>query len=98
VEVITRSLSQPALYSGSLVGGIVVKDEVYVKVRRHGRIDPVEETPELGGSVPPVAGADYLSGFDIEGRKERSCAVPAVIMSTALDLSGTHGKQRSCSF
>ena len=60
MEVIARPLSQPALDGGGLVGSVVVQDQVHVKVRGYGRIDPVEEAPELRGSVPAVAGADDL--------------------------------------
>ena len=47
VQVIARPPGQPALDGGGLVGGVVVQDKVHVEVRGYGRIDPVEEAPEL---------------------------------------------------
>ena len=60
MQVISRPLSQSALDGGGLVGSVVVQDQVHVEVRGYGCIDPVEEAPELRGSVSAVAGADDL--------------------------------------
>jgi len=70
MQVIARPLGQPALDGGGLVSSVVVQDQVHVEVRGHGRIDLVEEAPELRGSVPAVAGADDLGSLDVEGSEE----------------------------
>ncbi len=85
MQVIARPLGQPALGGGGLVGSIVVQDQAHVEVRGYGRIDPVEEAPELCGSVPAMAGADDLPSLDVEGSEEGDRPVTTVIMSAALE-------------
>ena len=58
----------------------------HLQVRRHGCIDLVEEAPELHRAMPSAARANDLSGLH---------AVAAVIVGTALNLTGPHGQQRS---
>ena len=94
VQVIARPPGQPALDGGGLVGGVVVQDKVHVEVRGYGRIDPVEEAPELRGPVPTVAGADDLSRLHVEGGEERGRTMTTVVMGPALDLPRAHGQQR----
>jgi hypothetical protein len=36
------------------VGGVVVQYEVDVEIGRHGRVDGIEEAPELGGAIRGV--------------------------------------------
>ena len=92
--MIARPPGQPALDGGGLVGGVVVQDKVHVEVRGYGRIDPVEEAPELRGPVPTVAGADDLSRLHVEGGEERGRTMTTVVMGPALDLPRAHGQQR----
>ena len=65
--MIARPLGQPALDGEGLVGSGVVQDQVHFEVRGYGRVESVEEAPELPGPVPTVAGADDLPILHVEG-------------------------------
>jgi len=64
-----------------------------VQVRRHSCIDLVEELAKLDGAVALVAFSDHLAGLHVQGGEERGCAVPDIVVRTALDLAGPHRQQ-----
>jgi hypothetical protein len=65
-----------------------------IETTRHGGLDLVEKFAELGGTVPSVAPADDPSGCDVESGKQRSGAVPFVVMASPSWLAGTHRQHR----
>jgi hypothetical protein len=47
IEVVTRSLGQPALDEVGFVGGVVVEDQMDLEINWDGLVDEVEKLPEL---------------------------------------------------
>ena len=41
-------LGEPVAYELGLVGGVIVHDDMNLKITRHGSLDPIEESAELG--------------------------------------------------
>jgi hypothetical protein len=89
-----RPTGQPVAHQRCLVRGVVVHDQLYVQVMRHGGHDLVEETRELGRWVPPIAFADNLACGDVEGRKQRRCALAFVVVSPPRGLAEAHRQHR----
>lgn len=93
MQMIARALGQPTRDEGGLVGGVVAENQVYMQIRTRGRMDLVEEAPELHRAMPSVARSNEISGLYVEGGEEGSRAVAAGIVGTALNLTGLHGQQ-----
>src|SRR3954465_11065360 len=90
----TRSFGEPFPDQRSLMGGVVIHDEMDVEFARHGSLDLVEELAELSSTVPSVAFADNPSSRDVEGGEQRCGAVPLVVMAPSCRLAGTHRQHR----
>ena len=75
VDVPVRSACQPCLDRGSLVGGVVVHDDVDVQPVRYIAVDHLEEVEELLRAVAPVAPADDEAGGSVKGGEQRGGAV-----------------------
>lgn len=73
MQMVARSLRQPALDQRRLMGGGVdaahplraVEHEVHVKIGRHLGVDQVEAGADLLTAVPLAAGANHLSRLHI---------------------------------
>ena len=87
VHVEPRTLGQPVLDQGRLVGGEVVHDQVDVEVSRHLFVDRVEEFPKLDGTVSPVQLSNDFAAERVECRKQRCRAVSFVVVRASLDLA-----------
>ena len=61
MEVIARPFGKPGFDRRRLVGGVIIHDEVDVEIGRHGCVDSIEETAELGCAMAPVAAAEHLA-------------------------------------
>jgi hypothetical protein len=81
VDVPSRALCQPIADELGLVGGVIVHDEVNLKVGRHIGFDPVEELAKLSGPVLWVTVTDDAARGDVEGSKQRCSAMAGVVMS-----------------
>ena len=55
VKTVAWVTEQPAVNHRSLVGSVVVQDQVHVQRRRHLRIDAIQELAELDRAMPPAA-------------------------------------------
>src|SRR5207253_1567452 len=75
-------------------GRVVVEDEVDVQVRGDGRLDRIEEPPELHGAVPAVTLANDLAAHHFERRKERRGPMADIVVRAALRLAGAHRQER----
>src|SRR5438445_10509072 len=53
-------------------------------------LDLIEELAKLGRPMTAIALSNHMSGGDVEGGKERSCAVPLVVMAAAGNRAGPH--------
>lgn len=93
VQVEARVSQHPTMDHLGLVRAVVVHDQVHVEVGGHLAVDKIEELAELAGSVAAMAGSDHLSSRNIQRREQRRSAVAHVVMRSALDLAGSHGKQ-----
>ena len=61
---------QPGLDASSLVGGVVVHDDVDAESVRDVSVDHLEEIEELPGAVAAVAFADHGARGDVEGGEQ----------------------------
>src|SRR5215475_15585334 len=80
VDVIARVARQPPAYLGDLVRAIVVHDQMDVEPAGEVGVDIIEKPQELLMSVPPVATADRNAAGHIHSRKQRSNAVPFIVL------------------
>src|ERR1700746_2811208 len=87
-------LGKPVPDRRSLVGAVVVHDDMDVEIRREVGFHVIEELAELHRAMPAMGLADNVGGLDLQSSKQRGGAVPPVVMGAALDLPGTHGQQR----
>ena len=71
---------EPALYRRSLVGGIIVDDEMQIEMGRSPFVDGLEEAEELAMPVAGHAFADDGAVEHVECRKQRRGAVALVVM------------------
>jgi hypothetical protein len=60
---------EPRAHGGVLVRGVVVDHQVHVEVRRHARVDALEEAQELLVAVPPLALREHGASRDVERRE-----------------------------
>src|ERR1700745_862212 len=94
VRVKAGPLGKPVPDRRSLVGAVVVHDDMDVEIRREFGSRVIEELAELHRAMPAMGLADNVGGLDLQSSKQRGGAVPPVVMGAALDLPGTHGQQR----
>ena len=93
VDVEPRSFSEPRSDERGLMCAVVVHDEMYVEVRRHPRVETIEELAELHRPMAAVRLADDLASLHIERRKQRRRPVPCVIVGAAFGLARLHRQQ-----
>ena len=88
-------VGDPGKHLWTLVGGIVVHDQMDVEVLGHGVFNALEKAEKLLMPVPRPALSEDGSGGDIEGRKERGGVPPGGLLfrvrwsSSATFSSGT---------
>ena len=58
--------NKPALDGRSLVGAVIIHDQMHLQFVRHCGLDRRKEAAELDGAVPLMALADHVAGFDVE--------------------------------
>ena len=92
VEVVARPLCQPSSYSGMLVSGVVVDDEMNVEILRHAGIEAAEEGEKLLMPVAGLAFGEDGAGGDVEGSKQRGGTVADVIVGDAFPVAQSHGQ------
>ncbi len=54
-------LGEPAVDRRSLMGPVIVHNQVHVQPFRHGLFDRIEELPEFGAAMPTMAFANDLA-------------------------------------
>src|SRR6201993_600865 len=94
VRVKAGPLGKPVPDRRSLVGAVVVHDDMDVEIRREVGFHVIEELAELHRARPAMGLADNVGGLDLQSSKQRGGAVPPVVMGAALDLPRTHGQHR----
>jgi hypothetical protein len=82
---------QPIADQRRLVGGVVVPDEMDLEALGDIGLDLVEELAELGRPMTAVAFSDHMAGGNVEGGKQRGCAMPFVVVAAPGNLAGQHG-------
>ena len=88
-----RPLEQPPPDQRGLMRSVVVHDQMHVEVRRHVRVNGVEELPEFSGALALVELAHHLPGLDVQSRKQGGGAMAAIVVGAPLNLPGTHRQQ-----
>ena len=81
-------LEQPFPARGGLVSGVVVQDQVQVKVLGDGGVDELEEAQELLVPAAAVALGDDRAAGQVVGGEQSGGAVPHVVVGAALRRRG----------
>ena len=89
-----RVAREPAMDGRSLVGCVVVENQMDVEMGRNLLIDPHQEFSEFKRAMPTVALTDHLPALHIECCEQRRRPVPHVVVGSALDLPGAQREQR----
>ena len=76
VDVVTPPIPEPGSHFRMLVGGVVIDDEMHVEVRRHIRIDMLEEGEELLVTMLSPALGQHLTIGNVESGEQRRRPVP----------------------
>ena len=87
------TLSKPIPNERSLVGAVIVHDEMDIESTRHLRLDCIQKLSELHRAMTTVKLAHDLTCLGLERRKQRGRTVPLVIMSAPLGLARPHRQQ-----
>ena len=87
-------LRQPGSDFGVLVGSIIIDDQVYVQVLRHGLLDLMQETQELLVQMTRLALGDRLYPRHIQAGEQGYGVVSDVVLRDPLDVAYAHGQQR----
>src|SRR5215207_2506580 len=87
MHVPARPAVEPIADGRSLVGCVVVDDQMHIKIGWHGGLDLVEELAELDGAVAPVAFADHPTGGDVESGEQGSGAMALVVVTATSRLA-----------
>ena len=94
LHVVMWPSRQPGFDHRCFVSGVIVHDDMDVETLRNTSVDLLQELQELGSSMALVAFADHKAGSDIEGRKQRRCAVADIGVSAALWNARHHRQDR----
>jgi hypothetical protein len=94
MQIITWPLGHPALDCWSLMGPVVVKNQMNLQIARDHRVRLVQKVSELDCPVTSMTFPDNLSCLDIKGSKQRRGAMTGIVMSTPFDLTRPHGQNR----
>ena len=94
VDVVTPPIPEPGSHFRMLVGGVVIDDEMHVEVRRHIRIDMLEEGEELLVTMLSPALGQHLTIGNVESGEQRRRPVPDIIVGDALDVAEPERQDR----
>src|SRR5665647_2465589 len=83
-----RMGEQPAPHRRGLVGGVVVEDEVDLKVGRDLTLERCQEALELDRAMAGVRRADHLAGGGVERREQAAGAVALIVVGSARRRAG----------
>ena len=97
VEVEPPSLLglEPALDGRTLMGAVVVENEMDIQLRWHLPFQLIEELNELPAAMARQATADHPAVQNIEGGKQGRGPMPLVVMRLAFGHSWTQRQNRS---
>jgi hypothetical protein len=90
VHLVVRPPRQPGFAHGGLMRRVIVHDNVNVEAVRDAGVDLLEKIQKLGRPVALVAFADHEAGSDVEGCKQRRCAVADISMGPPLGNARHH--------
>jgi len=94
VQVESRAFRQPTANQLRFMRAVVIEDEVYVQFCGHVLLDGIEKSAEFAGAMTTMQLAQHVATGYVESGEQTGGAVPFVVVSAALDLSGAHGQQR----
>ena len=89
-----RSAGEPRLDLASLVGGVVIHDDMDIEPCRDLSIDLFEEVQELDRPVTLVAFADDEPRGDIECGKQRGRTMPHIAVRATFGYARHHRQDR----
>ena len=91
VQVEAWITQQPALDRRSLVGGVVIDDQMQLGRGRHRLVDGLKELAKLDCPMPLMQLADHGASFEVERREQVGRAVPQIVRRAPLGLAGRIG-------
>jgi len=83
-----RMGEQPVPHRRGLVGGVVVEDEVHLKLGRDLALERRQEALELDRAMAGVQRADHLAGGGVERRDQAAGAVALIVVGGARRRAG----------
>ena len=89
-RVEARAPIEPVSDQRSLMGCVIVDDQMHVEVGWYGGFDLIEELAEFDGTMAGITLADHPAGSDVESGEQRCGAMTLVVMATPCRLAGTH--------
>lgn len=89
-----RVTGEPVADGKCLVRSIVIHHQMNIQIIRNRCLDRAQEFQKLAAAMPPVQLSDDLSGGDIEGRKQRRCAMAHIVMRSPFGKSRRQRQDR----
>ena len=94
MQVEARMRLEPALDRRSLVGGVVVDDQMQIEIRQGFLVDALEEPQEFPLPVSGHAFADDRAVKHIQGCEQRGCAMALVVVGHGTGTPLLHRQAR----
>jgi hypothetical protein len=85
---------QPPLYLGTLMGAVIIHDEMHVLASRKLCFEVVEETDKFPAAMPVLTGADDFAIEDIERGEQSRGAMTFIVVRLALRQARSQRKDR----
>ena len=79
-----RMFSQPVLHRFGLMRGVVVEDDMHIKLSGNLALDLTQKIEEFFGAVFGLGGADHLARCYIQSRKQGQRAVPIIVVGSCI--------------
>src|SRR5258708_503306 len=90
MDVPARPFGEPIADQRGLMGGVIVPDEMNLKSLGDIGLDLREELSKLARPMTAITLSDHVARRDVEGSKERGCAMALVVMAAPGNLAGSH--------
>jgi hypothetical protein len=94
VQVEARMAQKPALDGWSLVGAVIIEDQMQLQFVRHCGVDSCKEAAKLARAVALMELANHGAGAGVERGEQVGGAMAQVIRRAPLGLAGAHRQQR----
>ena len=94
----SRMVCQPLPHLGVFMSAVVVCNDMHIQFSRDALVDLLEKGKEFLVAMSGFAVGQHGAACNVQGRKERRCAVAEVVMRDSFHIPQTHGQYRLTSF